>query len=108
MERYTPHKFEESLYLTDTFDFPEWDKFKPMIVLKLSALFEERDNIIEDIVDGSASIAEWMDSMSVNSFDDLQESEKLLISLLSKQRKRTKKEQDVIDITKQILQMIKN
>lgn len=107
MERYKRRELKEALYLTKLFNFPEWDSFKSATVAKLSSLFEERDSLIEDVVEGSAAVSQWMNSMSVNSFEGLIESEKLLISLLSKKKALTKKEKKILDLAKQILGFLK-
>ena len=103
MKKFNDYTILKESSLKDMFDFPELDILSSSDSVKLNKIFQQRDNLIEDVVDGSISISEWMDFGSVNSFSALIDSEKLLIRLLTRAGKLTKKEKLILDLTNQIL-----
>ncbi len=104
--------FEESLkkveesYIKNLFDFPEFSKMNSSIDSKLSKMFKQRDDLVEKIIDESPALEEWMDSGSINNFEQLMDSEDLLIHLLGKEHSLSMQEHQILVLTREIKKLL--
>jgi len=95
-------------YLRDVFGgFPEFLYLKPEDYKNLNSLFEKRDKLLENGEQEFDFYGQWMDWGTVNSFQDLKESEGFLIKLIKKKTKPSSKEKTVLAITEKINEIIK-
>lgn len=108
MKKFNNYIMLKESYVKKLFEFPELDLLTPSQEHQLDKLFQQRDNLVEDVMDGSISITEWMDFGSVNTFKVLLESESFLIQLLSRAHKLTKKEKQIQVLTTEILHILKS
>ena len=95
--------FTES-YLGDVFGFKEFDQMSTQDFKKLDQLFKQRDDLVEKGVEDSELLQKWMDFGSINTFQDLLESEGYLLKLLKKGK--TPVEKTIAKLTQQILKLL--